>query len=521
MEGRIFARLTPAALAFALLAGGGLARAATAPAATTAPAGAAAATPAPLAAPAVTPAPLATPAATANPGAAAGVPTPIPLPTIGPAGSSAALPYPAYGTPAPGLESVKTDGIPQTLSLKDAIAIAAARSPALTSARADVGVARAGTRLARAGLLPNLSANASSGRSYGQNRTTGVSGPYTSNSLTATLDQLIFDGGRVSASIRAAKNNETAFSDLYRRELQTLAFNVANAYYAALTAQSTTEVAVQTVKLNQVQEDLVTAQVRAGAAARTDIATAQLPTAQARVALVRAQGAELSSYAALANVLGLDANVDVKPIDDTTLTDPAAAASTVAIPTYQQAVARALLLRPDYDASVQSVAAARASLRSARAGFFPTLSGSASDGTSSTDTAGGTYRNSGSIGANLAIPIFNGGQTAASSAQAQASLDKAQASLETTRLGIQLNVKQTLIGLVSARAALDQAQFEYDKAVEVLKATQAQYAAGVTTLPLLLSAQVGLTQALSDRVTTVYGVRTAEQALIYALGTNI
>jgi outer membrane protein len=511
MFGRTFARLGPAALTIGLLSSTGAAHAATA--------GPAPVTPAPairVPAAAVTPAAL-TPAATPTPSA---LPTPIPLPTFGQPGSSAELPYPAYGTPAPGLESVKAEGIPQSITLKEAIAIAAARSPALTAARADVGVARAQARLAQTGLLPNLSATGSTGRSYGQNRSIGTTGPYTSNSLTGSLQQLIFDGGRVSASIHAAKSNETAFSDLYRRELQTVAFNVATAYYAALTAQSTTEVAVQTVKLNQVQEDLVTAQVRAGAAARTDIATAQLPTAQARVALVRAQGTELSAYAALANVLGLDANVDVKPIDDTKLTDPAAATSTVALPTYQQAIQRALLQRPDYDASLQNVAAARASLRAARLGSFPTLEGSASDGTSSTDLTGGTYRSSGSIGASLTIPLFNQGQTFANVAQARASLERAEANLVSARLALQLNVKQALFGLVSARAALDQAQFEYDKAVEVLKATQAQYAAGVTTLPLLLNAQVGLTQALSDRVTTIYGVRTAEQTLLYALGTN-
>lgn len=514
MYGRIFAFLAPAALAVAILASPG-AQAATA----TAP-------PAASAAPTTAPTPLATTqpaAATATATPVAGRATPIPLPTIGPAGTSAALPYPAFGTPAPGLESVKAAGIPQTVNLKEAIAIAAARSPALAAARADAGVAKAQTRLAQANLLPNISGSASSGRSFGQSRTSGTSGAFTSgpstnNSLSASLQQLIFDGGRVSASIRAAKSNETAASDLYRRQLQSVAFDVATAYYNALTAERTTEVALQTVKLNQVQEDLVTAQVRAGAAARTDIATAQLPTAQARVALVRAQGTELNSYAALANVMGLEANVDVKPIDDTKLGDPSAAASTVAIPTYQQAVERALLQRPDYDASVQSVAAARASLRAARLGLLPSLSGSASSGTASTDTTGGTYRNSGSLGLNLSVPLFDQGQTAASSAQARASLDKAQANLESARLGIQLNVKQALIGLVSARAALDQSQAEYDKAIQVLQATQAQYAAGVTTLPLLLNAQVGLTQALSDRVTTVYGVRTAEQTLLYALG---
>ena len=55
----------------------------------------------------------------------------------------------------------------------------------------------------------------------------------------------------------------------------------------------------------------------------------------------------------------------------------------------------------------------------------------------------------------------------------------------------------------------------------MLRATQAQYRAGVTTLPLLLNAQVGVTQALTDQVTAVYTLRQSQQALYYALGSNI
>jgi outer membrane protein TolC len=497
---RAFARLAPPALAVAFLATLGAAQAAT-------------------------PAPA--------------IPTPIPVPTVGPPGSASALPYPAYGTPAPGFEGVKAPGIPESISLKEAIAIAAGRSPALASARADVGVARAQARLAQSGLFPNLSADASSTRNYsngsvlagstsgggsggaaGGAALTGEKFINTRNSASATLNQLIFDGGRVAASIRAAKSNETASADLYRRELQTVAYNVATAYYGALAAERSTEVALQTVKLNEVQEDLVRAQVRAGAAARTDIATAQLPTAQARLALVRAQGTQLSAYASFANVMGLEANVSVKPAGDTPLGAPDATASTFPIPTYQQAVALALAQRPDYDASVQTLAAARASLRAAQLGLFPVLSGSGQGGTASTDPAGGTYRPAASLAVNLAIPLYDQGQTSANTLQARSNVEKAQANLESARLALQLNVQQALVGLVSARAALDQSQAEYDKAVEVLQATQAQYAAGVTTLPLLLNAQVGLTQALTDRVTSIYNLRTAEQALIYALGSS-
>jgi outer membrane protein len=192
----------------------------------------------------------------------------------------------------------------------------------------------------------------------------------------------------------------------------------------------------------------------------------------------------------------------------------------VSIPTYDQAIARALMLRPDYYAAVQSVEGFEASLRAAKLGLFPTLNGSASAGTASTDPGGGTFRNASSVGLTLSIPIYDGGVTAAQVMQVQGQLDQASASLQSTKLNVQLNVKQTLVNLVAARGAFDQTQAELSKAQEVLKATQAQYRAGVTTLPLLLNAQVGITQALTDQVTALYTLRQAEAAFSFAEGAN-
>ena len=141
----------------------------------------------------------------------------------------------------------------------------------------------------------------------------------TSTSSDLALQQLIFDGGRIAAGVRAAQRNETSFADVYRRDLQTVAFNVATAYYNYLAAQRTTAVDVEIVRENQVQT-----RFRRGANARRDrrarrLATAQLPTAQARLAVVKAQGAELAAQAAFANAMGLNANTNVQPIDDTPL----------------------------------------------------------------------------------------------------------------------------------------------------------------------------------------------------------
>ncbi len=454
--------------------------------------------------------------------AAAVLATPTPIP----ASTPQTLPYPAYGTPAPGVSVQHSQaGVPASISLPQAIAIAAARSPVLAIARSDYRLTQLSTDLARTGYYPNLSAVASTTRNYGTRAGSSGSGSgtfgngTTSNGLNATLKQFILDGGKVMGEIRQAESNQLAGAGTYERSLQTLSFNVASAYYTALQAQAATQLAIQVVHQNQVQENLVTAQLRAGTASRVDLATAQLPTAQARVALVRAQGNELSALAAFANQLGLDASALVTPVNDTPI-DPTASLLPQQLHDYDKAIVRALLERPDFLAAQHAADAAAYNLRAQRAGLLPSLNGTASYGTNSTSATGTDYRSSGAVGVALSIPIFDQGITRVQIAQAQTELDIANSQLDETKLGVELNVRQALIGLVSAEAALGQAEAELSKAQEILSATQAQYRAGVTTLPLLLNAQVGLTQAETDQLAAVYGLRQAEQAYLFALGEN-
>lgn len=451
---------------------------------------------------------------------------PSPIASLPPASQPSTLPYPAYGTPVPGVNrGVPAPDVPQVISLDQAIAIGFARSPLLAQARATIEIDQAPVDLAKTAVLPNISGVATGTHSYSQFPTSGskigtASTSFVSDGITASLKQLIFDGGKIAAQLRAAKATENGALATYKRQLQTVAFNVTNAYYAALAAQRTTQVASETVKLNQVNAELVSAQIAAGTTARSDLLTAQLPVAQARVALVKDQGLELSAQAAFVNAMGLEVNTYVLPKDDGNVLVAATGAPSVATPSYDVAIARAYMLRPDFTAQQLAVTSTQASLRAAGLGLFPNLSGNASYGTSSTDPHGGTFRNSGSIGVSLTIPIFDQGITHAQVEQAHGNLDAALAALQSVRQGIQLNVKQTLVNLVSASAVSTQTQAELANARSVLQATQAQYAAGVTTLPLLLNAQVGLTQALVDQVNAVYALRQAEAAFLYAEGAN-
>jgi outer membrane protein TolC len=461
-----------------------------------------------------------------------GQPTPYPLNTLAPLGSGTPLPFPAYGTPVPGVNAgTPPSDAPATISLQQAIAIGFARNPLLAIARGDVDVQAAAVRLDQAGLLPSFSGSSAVTYSHDQLGTVTTGGTTAATAATfgvthnisadfgLSLAQLIYDGGKIAASVNAARSSETATVDNYRRELQTVAYDVANAYYAYLGAQRLTQVDLEIVREDVVQENLVRAQVRAGTSAQADIATTELPTAQARLAVVRAQGAELSAEATFVNAMGLDANDKVQPVDDAPVFTNTQVSS-VPIPTYDVAIARALALRPDYDAAVRTIQSEQYSLKAAKLGLFPTLSASATASDASEGLNAGAFRNSQQLGLSLSLPIYDQGVTAANVASARAQLGIGNATLQNTALGVQLNVKQALSNLVAARAALDETQQEYATAIVNVESTQAQYRAGVTTLPLLLNAQVQLTQALTDQVTAVYTLRENEQAYLYAVGAN-
>lgn len=442
-------------------------------------------------------------------------PTPnaTPLPVMTPA--------PIPSLPPDVTQTRTAPGVPQTITLQQAIAIAAAQSPVLAGARANYRITQIPVQLAKTAVLPNLSATATQSHSNrgaitggnGGIVASGVSG--TSRGLNAQLRQLIYDGGKFIAEIHQAKANAVAGAETYQRDLETLSFNVGQAYYTALANQAAQTLAAQVVRQNEVQLSLVEAQYRAGVASRVDVATAAVPVAQARVSAVRAEGNSVSALAAFAEQLGLDADIQVQPVNDT---PPNPTQTLITALPYQQSVTRAFALRPDYLAAADTVMAAEYNVQVQRSNLYPSLSALGTYGTNSTTPQGGNYVTGSSVGFTLNIPIYDQGVTAAETAQARDQLDLAESQLTQTKLGVELAVRQALVGLVSAQGQVEETQSELNQARTVLSATQAQYRAGVTTLPLLLNAQVNLTTAQTDQLTAVYNLRQAEQTYIFALG---
>lgn len=460
-------------------------------------------------------------------------PSPTPAPSQTPAHAavnSSGLPstsrafqmvYPAYGTPQPQVVQTRSQpGVASKLTLDQATAIAIARVPSLREARAEVDLENAALALSRTGLAPSVSVSGTTSELYGQSGSaSGALGAnYTaSNTLSASLEQLIYDGGQIRARIDAASFTRDAALATFDRSAQTVAENVARYFYQVLEDERTVAVDEQLVEQDVVSENLVRAQIRVGTEAGADLAAQTATTANARTTLVSAQGTFENDRVSFATSLGLDADIDVTPVDDSegleTVTPP------ISLPSFRDALAIAYGERPDYRETQLTVASSRASLRASQRGLAPTLSLSGAKGLASTSVGGGSYLNNASLALNLSIPIYDRGVTRANVQSSRAGVDISAADEATTRLQVQQDVRQALIAVVSDEATLDQTRAAYASAVISLKSTQGQFRVGVSTLPALIVAEATLASSATNIVNAIYSLRVAQSDLRYALGT--
>lgn len=462
------------------------------------------------------------------------MPTPAPRPTI----SGTPLPYPAYGTPAPDVASTKQQkGVPVSVSLVQAVKLAVALSPTFAQQNAAWYQIHAAYGAAQQAYLPGVSGTATLGGQYSDTNIGTVlpgvhpsaspaSGLITGKSQTTSetagimVTQLIYDGGRTIANIRSAKEADYAGRATLLRQLQTLELNVATSYFQTLQDNATVVADNQLVHEFEVNEASVAAQIRNGAAARSDIATAAFQTAQARGNLVTAQGQAIAAQATFATTLGLDADATVVPQD-------VGKEPNGPNPSYDLSLQRAMLMRPDYLAAQHTVESSKENLRFAKLARFPVLTASASDTTGrqySPNTITSSYLytsgyiNDKTLGLNLTVPIYDQGITNLNVATAASQLDQAIANLQLTKLTVEANVRGAVANLISAKAALVQAKAALVAAQVSLDATQAQYKVGATTIVNVATTEGNLSTAQADYIGALYGVQTAEQNYLYALG---
>jgi outer membrane protein TolC len=315
------------------------------------------------------------------------------------------------------------------------------------------------------------------------------------------VEYLVFDVGGRSGEIDVAKANllasDLAFNDTHRR----IIYQVAEAYYRLLNAQGQRQAAESSLENARAVEQDAKARLDNGLATKPDELESTAARAQADFDLQAAVGAIDVARGDLATALGVDPGTvfTVEGIDQLKL--PSSIADSV-----DQEMDRAFSQRPDLLQQLARLRAANASIKQARAEYFPTLNFKGDGGLARAygqqDLFPGSYAQGEVWTAQLELRwnLFDGARREYRIAQANADKKAAQAQIDALRDKIAdevwaayTNMRTALRQQQAAAALLTASQESYEAAHE-------SYGYGVRNLLDVVSAQKALAQARSEDV---------------------
>ena len=375
---------------------------------------------------------------------------------------------------------------------------------------------------AQAGYFPTLNATGSATRS---GRGAGTSSGSSSSSV---------GGGRASVQNSfSAAAQATWTLDIWGSIRRTVESDVANAQASAadlaaaqLSAQGTLAADYFALRIADATKNLLDSEVEAftrslqitqnrynvGTAARTDVvsAQAQLENTRAQSIAVGIQRAQFEhAIAVLIGKAPADFALEPKPIDNVMPIVPAGLPS-------------ALLERnPSIASAERAMAAANAKIGVAVAGYFPTvtLGGSYTQSSSTLDELFNSANSLWSFGlADISMPIFNGGLTAAQVAAARATYDQAVATYRQTVL---TSFEQVEDQVAASRILESQAEVQgraVQAAQEAERLTLNQYRAGTVDYTAVITAQATSLTSQQAALTILQSRYVASVDLIEALG---
>lgn len=393
-------------------------------------------------------------------------------------------------------------------TLPEAQAAAAESNPSLAAQRQRLRATREALPQAWAEALPQISVNGGATRSANESDNPVLDTPARETwSASAGASQLLFGGGRVLASTRAARAQIRGAVADYDQTLQQLLLDVTSAYASVRQAQAVVAAREANVSNLSTLAEYAQAQFDAGVVTRTDVAQAQARYAQARTLLVQAQGQLAASVQAYQRLVGRPPSALEAPAQAVGLPTDLQSALDTAVnqsPVLRGAVADTELA----DANVD-VAAAQGRAR-------VTLEAGQSIGADFDDDNSEVTGDS--VGVRVAVPIFQGGAVRSRTRQQRALRSAANLDLAATQRSVQETVTNAWTGLASARAAVQSAREQVEAAELAYEGVRLEQETGLrSTVEVLdqeadlLTARIAYAQAERDLVV-------AERQMLASIG---
>ena len=409
-------------------------------------------------------------------------------------------------------EAVAPEAVAMDIDLKGAVTTAIQNNRDITIAELKRRDAEADVSAVTAKKNPSVSYSWQRNQ-YPTQVVTTAAGTQSSNhgySQGINVSWPIWTFGKVEGAIDAARYQKNiADLNVYKTEADTKLAAV-QAYYQYLEAVKLAEVQAQSVTdyashLNNVQQ-----QFDAGIVAKLDVLSSNVSLANAKQKSIAADNTRDVAEANLNNIMRVPMNTTLNPLDKN-FPEPEFDL------TMEQAILMAQKYRWELVEADYGVKAAEASLRSAKAGYLPTVSvGGGYSWKEASVTA--VDKDDWAVQGGLSWSLWDGGATQASVKKADAAVKTAQETLLQAREKIELEVRQDYLNVLSYKEQIRAAEASVAQAEEAYKIATVRYSSGVGINLDVLDAELALNTARTNYITALYNYNIGLATLEHAMG---
>lgn len=389
-----------------------------------------------------------------------------------------------------GLRSAAAQEAPKTWTLQECLDYAYENNIQVRQSRNNQLSGIEDTKQAKAALFPSLVASTT--QSYTNYPSSEVTD---NNSYTGTYGitagMMIFEGGKLRTEVKRQKVQNQMDALSVEESVNDIRIAIVQAYMQCLYAADAVRINRSTAEASKAQRDRAEEMLRAGSISRVDFAQLQSQYSSDEYQVVVASSTLDNYKLQLKQLLELDIMEEMNPAV------PGVKEENVlkALPSKDEVYATALKVMPQIRRGELGVEAAKLEEKSARAGFYPSISLSASIGTghmSNNDFESGSQiwnRFNENIGLTLSIPIFSNRKNRTAVNKAKIALNDSY--LEWTSLQKELlrNVESAYLDAVSAQAQYLSAREKEKYARESYELTSEQFRVGVKNTVELITAQ--------------------------------
>ena len=400
------------------------------------------------------------------------------------------------------------------LTPEEAVRIALENNYDIQLSRGDAEIAKLNNIKANAGMLPtinfvagdNLGINAFQRQELADGRVIEAYGAFTNTAnVGVQLNWTLFDGRRMYIAKNRLEELEALGQLNLQNQVQQTTAEVLQAYYNIVRTRLNERALAEVITLNEERLRIAEARLAAGFAAQPDALQARIDLNQRRTDLLNQQIQTANAKRELNRLL-------VRPAETPFTVDETLVNSY--IPNRNTLLEKMLAQNPELLSLQKNAQVAALVVDEARTLNKPRIQGTSQFNIQRTDNAAGFLLNNTagglSVGANLSIPLYTGGNIKRQIEVAQVQAQQANYMLSAQRLSIEAELDNQLAIFTANQQVLSLEEESVENARESLNISTERFRLGQTNALEVQTAQNTLEQALARRNIIQYNLKATE-----------